>query len=351
MQRGTRRGTVATIKALLLGALAAVGSLAPPAEAIELNICEVLVEDLVIPPQFEEIRECTRDWKRIFIMPHCALPSCIVHPECVVTQTVLRTAEVLVRAGEVHCHVQDLSPEALFEKWRRGKIANAVEVLLNAVPIYPEFRLLYLDYIEQLATSGQSLPLPVRQILHAIAARGPEVGLESFTPHDVDNIKIISFTAPEAAPVAALVPAWSGAITLGPVVVIQEEDFQALVGATGNEVTLPHLLAVGLPAPLVQAIDLMVHELIHVRQYRELGLETFVKNYLPETLAVGYGSDSFEREAYTFTATMADVHEGLWCSEMREVHDSWIEEFELALEPLTCTAYLEPITPILLGMM
>jgi len=40
-----------------------------------------------------------------------------------------------------------------------------------------------------------------------------------------------------------------------------------------------------------------MHELTHARQWDRLGLDTFLSNYLLETLLVGYGSDNFEREA------------------------------------------------------
>ena len=46
------------------------------------------------------------------------------------------------------------------------------------------------------------------------------------------------------------------------------------------------------------AIGILMHELVHVRQWDVLGHDTFLNNYLMEVLALGYGSDAFEREAF-----------------------------------------------------
>lgn len=45
----------------------------------------------------------------------------------------------------------------------------------------------------------------------------------------------------------------------------------------------------------------MMHELVHVRQYRELGRENFLNSYLYEVLAQGYADAAFEAEAYDFS--------------------------------------------------
>jgi hypothetical protein len=317
------------------------------AEAVELNVCEVLLEDLLLPAQFEEITECVRDWKVLLLMPHCALPSCMIHPECVITRTILTAAEELLRAGEVHCSLRDISPEAFLEKWVRGLIANTADLILGGLPhaILSGIK----HHFELLAARGSSLPPAVQQILNAIADRGPEVGLESFTSRDVHDIRIISSTEPDAS---LYLLEGVAAITLGPVIVVQDEHFQALVHATNNAVTLENMLAGTLPTALVRAIDLMVHELIHVRQFRELGAETFIKNYyLEAAVSGGYGSDSFEREAFTFAATMADLHEGHYCSATRAAHNSDINAFQLEIPLLTCTAHPPTLLPLLVGLL
>ena len=310
-----------------------------------MNVCEVLVEDLLIPPQSVEVRECIDNWRLLLVLPHCVLPSCQLHPECVITRTVVIAAEQLLRTGDVHCSVRDIDPAELFEKWVRGQITNTAEILLGGLPT----GLLGIAqaHFAALAARGASLPQPVQAIVNAIAARAALQGLTSFTSQDVRSIKILSEADPDAD---VYLRDWADAITLGAVIVMKEAFFRPLVEATGPEVTLPHMLSGGLSAALINAIDLLVHEMIHVRQYQDLGTENFMVNYLLETLVVGYGNDSFEREAYTFAALMADVHEGIWCSETRAAHTTHIEEFGLALEPVTCTAYLEPILPILLGM-
>jgi hypothetical protein len=329
--------------------------LAPPAEAVELNVCEVLVEDLLIPPQTVEVSECTKNWRILLVLPHCVLPSCKLHPECVITRAVVAAAEQLLHAGDVHCSVRDISPEELFEKWARGAITNTAEILaatLSGGIVPPGFLTEFLGvaqtHFQALAARGESLPQPVQDILNAVADRAALLKINSFTRQDVQSIKIISDADPDAD---VYLKDWAGAITLGPVIVMKEDHFAALRAATRPTVTLSHMLSGGFSPALTGAIDLLVHEMIHVRQYRKLGVENFIVNYLLETIPRGYGKDSFEQEAYTFAATMADIHEGLWCRETRTKHNGFIEEYGLALEPLTCTAYLEPILPILVEMM
>jgi hypothetical protein len=58
------------------------------------------------------------------------------------------------------------------------------------------------------------------------------------------------------------------------------------------------------PEAFVRAFLLLLHELIHVRQYDQLGIDTFVANYFLETLMFGYGDDSFESEAYMLGETL-----------------------------------------------
>ncbi len=345
MQNRIRWKTIATIRALVLGAIAVVGWFTPSAEAVELNVCEVLVEDLLIPPQTVEVSKCIKNLLIAVALPHCLLPTCELHPECVITRTVVVAAEQLLHAGDVHCTVSDIDPEELFEKWVRGTITNTADILTGGIPT--ELLAAAQTHFQALAARGKFVPQPVQAILNAVANRAALLRIKSFTRQDVQGIKIISDEDPDAD---MYLKDWAAAITLGPVIVMKKDYFDALVAATGPTVTLTHMLSGGLPPTLTSAIDTLVHEMIHVRQYRELGSENFIVNYALETIPMGYGKESFEQEAYTFAATMADVHEGVWCREMRTKHNGFITEYNLALKPLTCTAYMEPLMPILADM-
>jgi hypothetical protein len=192
----------------------------------------------------------------------------------------------------------------------RGLIASSADILLGGLPhaILSGIQ----HHFELLAARGSSLPPPVQQILNAIADRGPEVGLKSFTSRDVHDIRIISSTEPDAS---LYLLEGTTAITLGPVIVVQDEHFQALVNATGSEVTLENMLAGALPTALVRAIDPDNHEADPRPAVSRAQAETFIKNYyLEAAVSGGYGSDGFEREAFIFAATMADLHEGHYCN-------------------------------------
>src|SRR5258708_6418591 len=110
MQNRTRWRIIATIRALVLGAIVAAGWLTRSAEAVELNVCEVLVEDLLIPPQTVEVNECIKNWRLLLVLPQCVFPTCKLHPECVITRTVVVAAEQLLHAGDVNCSVDDIDP-------------------------------------------------------------------------------------------------------------------------------------------------------------------------------------------------------------------------------------------------
>lgn len=334
-----------TLKAALLGTLVGGMSFVPDAGAVEQNICEKVIEDTLFPPQIEDVVECTRNPIIIALMPHCLAPTCMAHPECVTTRTIITAAEELVRAGEVHCSFREISAEELFEKWIRGRITNTADIALGGLPA--GFSGIVQSHVALLAARGASLPDGVQSILNAVADRAALMGVSSFTRQDVQGIKIMSDTDVDAD--FYTLPTDPEAITLGPVIVMREKYFRPLVDATGAGVTLGHMLGnKGFPVELIDAVDTLVHEMIHVRQYRELGTESFQVNYLLEAWARGYGNDASEREAFTFAAQMADVHEGLWCSQTMTGHNDDVDAFGLGLAHLECSPFY--LMPALLNM-
>jgi len=61
------------------------------------------------------------------------------------------------------------------------------------------------------------------------------------------------------------------------------------------------------------AIELLMHELIHVRQWETLDQDSFLNNYLIECMLVGYGSDSFESEAFELEARVSSFLASAGC--------------------------------------
>jgi len=57
----------------MLSALA-IAALSPGEAAANVDICQELVEDLLIPPTFEEVVTCDNDPMVCLFAPHCCVP-------------------------------------------------------------------------------------------------------------------------------------------------------------------------------------------------------------------------------------------------------------------------------------
>jgi hypothetical protein len=53
---------------------------------------------------------------------------------------------------------------------------------------------------------------------------------------------------------------------------------------------------------LWEALGTIIHELVHVRQYREMGYATFEQMYLVETVHYGYAHAPLEEEAAGYSS-------------------------------------------------
>lgn len=87
------------------------------------------------------------------------------------------------------------------------------------------------------------------------------------------------------------------------------------------------------------ALSTLVHELVHVKQYRVLGTDTFLLNYSIKNapfVSSGYGRGPYEREAYNFSADIFEVHGGHLCQSAAAKHKRQNERFELGRDPVNC---------------
>lgn len=76
-------------------------------------------------------------------------------------------------------------------------------------------------------------------------------------------------------------------------VIVRDADYQVLKDWS-------KLIGEQLSAQQKNAIQLIMHELVHVRQYRSMGREVFVNRYISEAIVKGYASIAMEEEAYRF---------------------------------------------------
>ncbi len=170
-------------------------------------------------------------------------------------------------------------------------------------------------------------------MLREIIAPEYSSGQTGFTYADIANVKIINESK------SALTRFWmqKGAITLGPVVVLTDGDYNQLMNAA-NATDLYGLLMGQSGRDFSNALIVLLHEMVHVNQYAEQGRETFATNYLLKNAPLvtdGYGSCEYEQEAYKFEASIAEYLGGEFCNHVKWRVDSEISSF-LDRQPLFC---------------
>jgi hypothetical protein len=90
--------------------------------------------------------------------------------------------------------------------------------------------------------------------------------------------------------------------------------------------------------------------MVHVKQYRVLGTDTFLLNYLMKNapwITDGYGHDAYEREAYHFAADMLELHGGALCERTAAEQNTINAQHDLGREPVACQPYLAWMIPFL----
>jgi hypothetical protein len=320
------------VAAALMAATVSSASIAR-AETYNLNVCEVLVEDLWIPPTISDVLEC-RDFSlwECGLLPHCCVPGvCLTDPVCTEVVPKILQPGYWIHAGDVYCDVRDISGEELVEKWLRGQIANIDDLL----PMVLDTVLLH---VEAMKLAAAPLRQADKELLLEITSPFRFNGTAAYGDDQLDNVRIISGDAPTAS---LYLNGDAHAITLGSLVIIKDVSFQTLVDAQ-NSFSLDEVQQGAGTSGYLHAIEVMNHELVHVRQYDDLGEDVFINNYLLETALRGYGNDSFEQEAYTYGATVAKEAGGRYCEEAAWYHEWAIESFDLPVTYGECAPYVSP---------
>jgi hypothetical protein len=288
-----------TIALLSLGASSAAHAEClgiPLPEPQQLNICRELVEDLVVPPVVSLEPNCDLG---LFcaLTPHCCIPgACLAFPECVVTKEVVKAAGYVAHAGDVYCGLQDISPEQLVSDLVDDRIPDPTTIATGGVnSVLYTVAGAYVDTLECKASALGSFKNIAKTIMTLPGFPG------SFADIDLDNVRILP---KRESGVLNLPKDGYDAITLGSLVILQDELYDALVGTDWFW-----------PAVVLEWTDVMdrsmftmIHELVHVRQYRELGREQFMNVYLRDAVLNGYANADFEEEAYSVSG-----RQDSWC--------------------------------------
>jgi hypothetical protein len=276
--------TAASAASVLVGltsvAHASCLGLAPPAPA-DLNICRTLVQDLIIPPVVSFTPFCNVSGARCFLRPHCCLPVlCLAAPDCVITKRVEEVAGYIVHAGDLYCGLQELSPEQLLSDLVADRFP-APDLVNHAGPLTDVAR----AYLDRLECSATPLSPPLIAALRAVMGSAGFDG--AFAELDVRQARLV----PRRDSGVIKLPGndWDG-ITIGDLIFLPNATFDALMAWQAD----PNCLTAAEQEPL----SVLVHELVHVRQYRELGRDGFLNAYLIDVLQHTYQSAEFELEAY-----------------------------------------------------
>lgn len=282
-------------RALLSGAIFfGAAFVASESRAVEIDICEEIITEVLIPPIPQVSWECNYGFHCI-ALPHCCVPGlCQLDPICGAAQKVIGWTEAATEERVTfECRVENIDPKTELLNWLRGHAAALDDAIL------PFVKDVVRQEINLAKRSSVAIPQSVRDAIDTLTLPHRSAGTSKFRSIDIANARIISGNN---ALVSEYLREENGfaAITLGDLVVVRDDIFQVLTNAR-NHATAAQLQAGSANCDFRNAVLVLAHELVHVRQYADLGFDAFINNYLIEALIAGYGTDSFETEAYGYS--------------------------------------------------
>jgi hypothetical protein len=297
------------------------------------NICKVLLEDLIVDTIVPKISLSCRNDAYCFVNPLCCVPAvCQTLPDCVIENVVNEVVSTLYNAGTVYCSVTDVTARDILDRIGKQQVTNVTELLTGGL-LDPAIDLVKVD-INSLYAASNGVPNNIKDVLRYLITPVYDGGFTGFAYSDMDIVHIV----PQRMPTAGIyLPSDKAAITLGKVVILENSLYDALVASSNAAITGPDLIANSLDFDFVFGVTTLVHELTHVKQYRVDGDTNFIANYVIGTLANGgYGNDAYEKEAYKFAASLTDLWGGQWCTATESFHDDKITSLSLGIPLLTC---------------
>jgi hypothetical protein len=298
------------------------------------NICEMLLEDLVLPPTYDEIKHCdlgTWDWKCV-PFPQCCLAgvigACWAVPECYWIEKVLEVGQTIL-AGNIYCSIT-MTPSEFFEKLGKGVIQDLNNISCDALTGgLTEF---HEGNVEILRHLGRNVPANARNMI-----RGNLVPNEShFLWSDLEGVQIVSGKFPTAG---IYLTSTANAITLAnDVVVLKESLYNALFDSANANWTYADMLTnSAVPNDYIRAVAVVIHELVHTKQYRELGQSAFLCDYILRSIAGTLGAtNSLEQEAYTWQISVSIQQGGRFCHVEETQDNADIDAWHLSLAHFVC---------------
>lgn len=247
------------------------------------NVCERVVEGVVVP---QTQLFCDLPFWVRFLAPHCNVPgACHVDPACKSFEVTKKVGEVVLNAGDLYCDFREISPEKIITGIRDQTFTDAVKLTSGgATSIVFDVANRHIDVM---SCSGKHLNEKLKAWISCVQSKSTTPQTESFYPIDINRALMLSHTHPTAS---LYLRSGFDAITLDDLVIIRDAEFQILRNWNKD-------LGAELTSGEQSALGLIMHELVHVRQYRNIGKEVFLTNYLSEAIAKGYADISMEQEA------------------------------------------------------
>lgn len=302
------------------------GLWAPARAQEQFDVCTTALIKLTVPSTEYKCYNI-RSWKGVRVCaahPTCCIPrACQLDPVCGGAHLV---EELIANAGETACF-KGITVGELWDKWVTQQIAITADVLpaflVDAV-LSQAFWALVDAAIDRIADEADSPPAHVQELLNAFIPIAKARGIATYTAEDVARVKITNRSRSNLTRTFY----FKGGTTWGRVVILDDVQYGLLMDPA-HAVDLYGLLtgasengySCDFSKPdescFPAALDSLTHEMVHVAQYRELGRDTFMKDYLLENIrgvTNKYGDSWHEQEAYSFEASMAEALGGKYCT-------------------------------------
>lgn len=249
------------------------------------NVCERVVERIVVP---QTQLMCDLPWWARIVTPHCNLPgACHVDPTCKSFEVTKKVGEVFLNAGDLYCEFREISPEKLITGIGNQTYTDVIKLTSggNTSVLYDVGN----RHIDVMSCSGKHLNEKLKAWISCVTSKSTTPQTQSFYPIDVNRALMLSETHPTAS--LYLPPQFNAdAITLDDLVIMKDAPFQILRNWNKD-------LGAALTSDEQSALGLIIHELVHVRQYRNMGNEVFLNSYLSEAIVRKKPDISMEQEA------------------------------------------------------
>jgi hypothetical protein len=300
-----------------------------------INICVTAGNsDLSFPAIIKNVLSCDTDWYFCaFVDATCCIPDlCLLDPTCVITNALQEAPEIILHPGDPPYCSTTITPLQFGTLAANGQITNLSELLSEGWP--GGILGLYSLYTNILTAAGVRIPLNIQNLITALIQPLYDGGLNGFKWSDMQSAEITSSSMPSARFFG--LGAYRSAITLGPVIVLEKDYYDAIVSAANaNVIYADFLTSAAVSDTFVMAVDTLIRELVHVKQYNNRS--SFQLNYVvPAAVNALDANNALEQEAYTYEISVGETQQGRLCTVMAPYYNGDITKWNLSISPPTC---------------